>query len=293
MRNRFFVFILVFLLLTSTTFAIEQTLWLRLLELQKESYLAKKGEWRLSYGIGYGQDLINYPAINAYSYSTSYNIPISVSYGLTPKLELSLRSSISGNRKKVSILNMDSWYFAGGVGDTRLLAQYEWSAEKINRPQINVTVGLKIPTAPSPYDNLRPDQLPLGNGELASIIGLTFLKSSDPCVLYWGGEYEYNWGRDDFRSGDSIRYFGGLSTALNGQINFSLGLSGAILREDQVIEGGRARTVFGAEAKNRTGLVLGSTYILDPKFFIEPSIIVGLTDEEEDFSFSLGLTRKF
>lgn len=293
MTKKFFCFLLVLFLFTSETFAIEQSLWLRLLELQKESYLAKKGEWRLSMGIGYGQDLVNYPVFNAYSYSTSYNIPLSLSYGLTPKLELSVRSSVSGTRKKVSFLNGDSWYYAGGVGDTRLLAQYEWSAEKINRPQINVTVGLKIPTAPSPYDNLQAEQLPIGNGEPATIFGLTFLKSADPCVVYWGGEYEYNWGRDDFKSGDSIRYFGGLSTALNSQINLSLGLSGAILREAQVIEGGRFRAVFGAEAKNRTGLVIGSTYIADPKFFIEPSVIVGLTDEEEDFSFSLGLTRKF
>ncbi|MBI5699497.1 transporter [Candidatus Saganbacteria bacterium] len=293
MKKKLLGSLLALLLFATSSIAIEQTLWLRLLELQKESYLAKKGEWRLSYGFGYGQDLINYVTVNAYSYSTSYNIPLSLSYGLTPKLELSLRSSVSGTRKKVSFLNTDNWYYAGGVGDTRLLAQYEWSAEKINRPQINITVGLKVPTAPSPYDNLNEDQLPLGNGEMATIFGLTFLKSADPCVVYWGGEYEYNWGRDDFRSGDSIRYFGGLSTALNSQINLSIGLSGAILREDQVIEGGRAQTVFGAEAKNRTGLVLGTTYILDPKFFIEPSIIVGLTDEEEDFSFSLGLTRKF
>ena len=293
MKNKLIGSLLALFLFSSASVAIEQTLWLRLLELQKESYLAKKGEWRLSYGVGYGQDLINYPAINAYAYSTSYNLPLSLSYGLTPRLELSVRSSFSTTRKKVSILNVDSWYYAGGVGDTRLLAQYEWSAEKINRPQINVTIGLKIPTAPSPYDNLQPDQLPVGNGELASIIGITFLKSSDPCVLYWGGEYEYNWGRDDFKSGDAIRYFGGLSAALNSQINLSLGLSGAVLREDQVIEGGRARTVFGAEAKNRTGLTIGTTYIVDPKFFIEPSVIVGLTDEEEDFSFSLGLTRKF
>ena len=282
-----FIGILIFICfyLACSVQAIEQSLLLKLLELKRESYLARRGEVILDLVSSYSQDhtVIPWKVIN----SSSYDLSATVRLGISNRLEAYLRLPFSSLFKEEFVTDWQR-YRAVGMRDPTLGFEYELSQEKFNRPATYLTIGARLPLAKSSYDNLAEDELELGSGHYATNWGLSFLKSIDPCVIYWGLEYLWTFKKEKFDPADLINYYGGLGWSLNQQVSLNLGISGTVVGEDKRIISGVEQVE--SSAYNLTGMSIGSTFVINPNFCISPTLVLGITDEENDFLFSLGLS---
>ena len=274
-------------LLTSSALAIDQTLLLKLLELKRESYLSRRGEFSLDLVGSYSQDKSIIPWSVTKTYY--YNLNTTARLGLSDRLEVSLKVPFSSSLREVYISDW-STYRGSGVGDPSLNFQLEILSERINRPATYLTGGVRMPLARSSYDNPPPQEITFGSGHYALTGGLSFLKSIDPCALYWGLEYQWVAPRADFNPADNISYNMGLAWSLNQTVNLSLGMSGAVVGEDQKVISGVETPI--SSAYNVFGLALGSNVVVSPGLFLNPNLYIGLADEDTDFIFSLGITLR-
>jgi hypothetical protein len=287
MKRRLVIIILFLFVLVLSAEAIEQSLLLKLLELKRESYISKRGELYADLAPSYTQDQSVIPW--AITKNSSANLNLNMRLGMSNRLQASLQIPYSSLSRTIDT-NTRQYYKGTGLGDPSLSFQYELLSEKINRPNVYLVWGNTFPLGKSSHNNLAADELPTGSGYFSSSLGFSFLKSIDPCVVYWGGDYQWVFRRGDYDPGDVISYNGGIGVSLNQNINLSLGVVGAVTREDTQMVNGVEQTV--SSSSNRTGLVIGSTIIFNPDFYLTPSIIIGATQEENDFLFSFGITRK-
>jgi hypothetical protein len=283
MRKFISIMLLASMLFSSAALAIEQSLLLKLLELKRESYLAKRGEVALDLVLSYTQD---YSVVPWYVVkSSSYNMNANIRLGISNRLEATLRLPFTSMLRDEFVGSWET-YRAAGMRDPIVTFEYELLQERFNRPATYLVVGARLPLGRSSYDGLKSDELALGSGHYATNWGLSFLKSIDPCVVYWGLEYLWTLRRDDYDPADIISYNGGLAWSLNQQASLSLGISGAVVGEDKR-SGQPASTAY-----NTTALSIGTTFILSPNVYLNPTVMYGLTEEEDDFLFSFGLSMK-
>lgn len=275
------------LLFTGVSLAIDQTLLLKLLELKRESYLSRRGELSLDIAASYSQDKYLVPWSVTKSYY--YNLNTTLRLGVSDRLEVNLKVPFSSSLKEVFVTDWVN-YRGNGAGDPSFNFQLEILSERINRPATYLTGGVRMPLARSSYDNPPPNEIVFGSGHYALNGGLSFLKSIDPCALYWGLEYQWVAPRENFNPADSVSYNMGLAWSLNQAVSLSLGLSGAVVGEDKRIVSGMETPV--SSAYNITGLSLGSNVVVSPGLFLNPNLYMGLADEDTDFVFSLGLTLR-
>ncbi len=285
MKKPFYTFILLVICLACSAQAIEQSLLFKLLEIRRESYLQKPGEITLDITPYYVQDkaLVPWSIIKSYS----YNVNTSLRLGISHRLELSLKIPYSATFRETWVGSWESFH-GSGAGDPSLSFQYEIIQEKYNRPAVYLIGGLTMPTAKSYLDKIAANEIPIGLGHYSTNWGLTFLKSLDPCVAYWGGEYRWIIKRENYDPADLLTIYGGVGWSLNQQVNISLAFNDTIAGEDKLITDGAEKVV--SSAYNQASLCLGSTFIINPKFYINPSIILGMSDEESDYTFSLGFS---
>lgn len=271
MKRIFFVLVIMFLGLACVAEAIDQSLLLKLLELRRESYLTRRGEVSLDLVASYSQD---YSLVPWYlTKNMTCNLSANLRLGISNRLEASLRLPFS---LLVQDQFVTSWeaYRSSGMGDPTLAVEYEVLQERFNRPATYLTAGFRLPLGKSVYDDLGSNELALGSGHYAAHCGLSFLKSIDPCVVYWGAQYLWTFKRGEYDPEDVLSYNGGLGWSLNQRVNLSLGLSGSI------------------SAYHSASLSIGSTFVIDPAFYISPTVIMGLTEEEDDFLFSMGVSLR-
>jgi len=267
--------------------AIDQTLLLKLLELKRESYLNRRGELSIDITPVYSQDksLVPWTITKNYNYNLNTNFRL----GLSDRLEFSLLIPFTSMQKEQYVSAWET-YRGAGMGDPRFNFQYEMLSEKMNRPATYLTGGLRLPLGKSYFDGLPANELAPGSGYYATTWGLSFLKSIDPTALFWGFDYQWTFPREDYNPADIMGYNIGLAWALNQSVSLSLGLSGAVVGEDKQIVNGLEQTLN--PAYNITGLSIGSNVMVSSGLFLNPSVFFGLTDEESDLIFSMGMSLK-
>jgi len=84
-----------------------------------------------------------------------------------------------------------------GIGDVSVSFSYQPIKEGANTPAVLLSLGYKFKNAKSPFDievdqNGNPKDLPLGSGYQSIKLGVNFVKSIDPVVVYGGISYAYN-----------------------------------------------------------------------------------------------------
>lgn len=275
------------ILLEGAVLAIDQTLLLKLLELKRESYLNRRGELSIDITPVYSQDKSIVPWTITKNYN--YNLNTNIRLGLSDRLELSVLVPYTTMQKEV-FTNAWNTYRGAGMGDPRFTFQYEMLSEKVNRPATYLTGGLRLPMGKSYFDGVPVNELAPGSGYYATTWGLSFLKSIDPTALFWGFDYQWTFPRADYNPADILGYNLGLAWSLNQSVNLSLGLSGAVVGEDRQVVNGVEQTLN--PAYNISGLSVSSNVLVSSGVFVNPSIFFGLTDEESDFIFSLGMSLK-
>jgi hypothetical protein len=279
MIKKIIIVLLLTILTAGAARAINQALLLKLLELERESYLSKRGEINLDLTPAYTQDSLLVPW--ALTQSSLYSCGIGLRVGLSNRVELSLRQPYYYESKKTYT---GSWskMSGSGWGDTSLSLQLQILPESYNNPSTYLNFGASLPTARSQFSGLAPSEIAFGTGYFSCSTGLSFIKSIDPTVLYCGFDYQTNIKRDGYDPADTFSYNGGIGVAINQAVNLSFGLGGAVVGDD---------AIFGP-AYQRAAASIGATIIIDNDFYLSPLLSIGLTPEENDYAFTFSLTRK-
>ncbi|MCE7032329.1 transporter [Lysobacter sp. GX 14042] len=202
-----------------------------------------------------------------------------------------------------------------GLGDITLSANYRVFTERANWPDTVLTVGVTAPTGQEPYgvswrvlerdDDgfIRfavPEEEPTGSGAWQANVGMSFVKTADPAILFANFGYMHPFARrfDDLDNNpDTVNpgevwlgrsfYFGaGLAFAFNERTSLSLSVSDKLSARARTRydEGdGNWLKVIGSDA-NAAMFNLGVTYALSPNATFVTQLGIGLTPDAPDFS---------
>lgn len=202
-----------------------------------------------------------------------------------------------------------------GIGDVSLSANYRLFTERDRWPDTVLTVGVTAPTGQEPYgvswrvlerDDegfIRfavPEEEPTGNGVWQANMGLSFVKTADPAILFGNIGYiqPFEASFDDLdnnpetvnpgdvKLGRSFYFGAGLAFAFNERTSLSLSFSDRLSARARTRydEGdGRWTKVIGSDA-NAAMFNLGVTYALSPNATLVSQLGIGLTPDAPDFS---------
>ncbi|SIQ98426.1 transporter [Marinobacterium stanieri] len=194
-----------------------------------------------------------------------------------------------------------------GLGDITLTSAYQLFAETQSRPDIVWNLSVKAPTGKDPYgvdtkivedDNGNrleiPKQLPTGSGMWSLSTGLSFLKTTDPAILFANVGYTHNFSKNfggdtgEIRLGDSFNYGVGIAFAMNERMSLSMALSHRINLESEQ----NSSKIIGSDG-NAATFTTGVTYALSNRLSMLTSVGVGLTPDASDFSIGIKFPYRF
>ncbi len=186
------------------------------------------------------------------------------------------------------------------IGDIEASISYQIVREKGWVPDIVLNVRGKSRTGKDPY-GLRTEtvegtqrlaELPTGSGHYGVSAGLTFVKSSDPAVLFFSVGYFYNFKRTvgvqggvDYgkvKPGDSIEFGFGMAYALSERLSTSLSYQQRI---------GFKTKQNGSKVVNsdvNVGTVyIGISHVVTERASVSVSVGIGLTKDAPDVTLEL------
>jgi hypothetical protein len=194
-----------------------------------------------------------------------------------------------------------------GMGDIELYLYYHLLKEGTWAPWVPdaiVRTGVKFPTGIDPYGLTRtnipglglvPTQFPTGTGCYGTSVGVTFIKSVEPAVVFLNLAYFYNFARDVGVAGSPPTDFGTIK--IGNTIEYSIGLIFAI-QERLSINFAIDQRITGKTKQNGNGLVdtqinavtfnIGATYTVSKNFAVDMTVGIGLSPDAPGVSF---LTR--
>jgi hypothetical protein len=196
----------------------------------------------------------------------------------------------------------------GDFGDVSFGAFYRLFTEQGSRPDTVLSLRLKTPTGKDPYgikfvtvadsgQNLTvPTELPTGNGVWSITPGISFIKTTDPAILFANFSYTYNFERSfsdistspgmrtkaDVDLGDSFALGAGFAFALNEKLSASMSYSHRITRETSIKQSGQSEVdVNGSDAS--AGLLnFGISYSLGDNLTMSGNVGIGITPDAPD-----------
>ena len=201
---------------------------------------------------------------------------------------------------------------ADGLGDVSAGAHYQLVKESGSTPDIVGNIRIKAPTGRHPYGvkvitptgntNLTvPTELPTGNGVWAAQVGLSFLKTLDPAIVFTNFALTHNFKKSfsdissaqgvvtpgDIDLRNAIQWGGGIAFAVNERLGLSFAFS------DLISERARTRTagqnwqkIVGSNA-NAATFSVGVSYATSASSSIIASLGMGLTTDAPDYQVTL------
>lgn len=199
---------------------------------------------------------------------------------------------------------------SSGLGDITLSSSYQLFPETEGRPDVVWNLSVKAPTGTDPYEmdtvllatdgfgnEIRvPEELPTGNGMWSLSTGLSFLKTTDPAILFANVGYTHNFSNDfdiagqnvEISLGDSFNYGVGMAFALNERMSMSMALSHKISLESER----DGQKIFGSDG-NAATFTTGVTYALSDRLSMLTSVGFGLTPDASDFNIAVRFPYRF
>jgi hypothetical protein len=190
------------------------------------------------------------------------------------------------------------------LGDLESYLYYQLLKEGTWRrwvPDTVVRVGARFPTGQDPYSIKReylpqfggyiPVGFPTGTGAWGTSVGVTFIKSADPAVLFVNFAYYYNFARDvgvagnppvnygDIKLGNTFEYSIGLIFALQERLSLNFSL----LERVTTSTTSNGRTLPNTNL-NAIVFNIGSTYVVSPRFTLDFLVGIGLSDDAPQVS---------
>jgi hypothetical protein len=256
---------------------------------------------------------INLGAVEASSDSRSIAVMAAdVRYGLFDGFELEARIPYTWSDDRATVLSQgpsgsatQSLYLQdSGLGDIEFGARYQINRGLDDWPIFVANAKIKLDNGMGPYDIKRDSagiaqQIALGSGFMAVQGGVSFLKVSDPAVLFGSLTYVYQVAKDINQNiggvfvggvdpSSSIGMNLGFGFAVNPEFSFSFGYSHSYVLPQYTVLGGTQQHTNSIQVGS---LTLGIAYRLSPKLSLNTNFEFGVTADAPDmravFSFPL------
>ena len=249
-------------------------------------------------------------------------------YGVTNRLQATLtlpflyrRSEfVSGGVGFVpTTLSSSTVTASPGLGDVYGGIYYKLFRETVNRPDVIWNLRVKAPTGSNPYgiklvqpdpnntNLLVPTSLPTGDGLWAVSTGFSFLKTSDPAILFTSVNYMHYFARHfgdisntagtvqpgKVQLGDIFQYGLGLAFALNDRMSISFSYAQAFAQKArQKADGQNWSSIVGSDA-NAATFNVGLTYGLSEHTTMVTNLGIGLTRDAPNVVLSMKFPYSF
>ncbi len=243
-------------------------------------------------------------------------------WGATPRLQFDLQVPYlyrvtkyrSRGQELSSLTTSEVDSEADGLGDASIGISYRLFPETLNRPDIVWNARVTAPTGTEPYgidivemdstnNNLNvPITLPTGTGLWSASSGFSFVKTSDPAILFASINYT-RYLADDFddigsdpettrpgriQLGDAYQLALGVAFALNDRLSYSFSYAQQYFKQAKIDDIKQVTTDAVTGTFN-----LGVTYALTERLAMVTSLGLGLTGDTSDYSFSIKFPYRF
>ena len=253
--------------------------YLRELFRRESSALLQQGQLELSTGLHYASTL------SASSRVRGFTIPLGLGFGLSRETEVGVEIPFKFMAQELFQEASAVDDRKAGFGDLEISVKHWFLKETSAWPDLIAALTLTAPTG-NAGTLLNPRDISLGNGHWSAGPHLSFIKSSDPAILYGGIGYTYNFSHTDaaieIRNGAEFNYNFGLGLAFNQSLSLSSTVTGNYGQGTEYVGIGTLRST------EPISLNLGMTYRLNSSSILSPSITFGLNDDAPDSS--LGVT---
>lgn len=263
---------------------------IRRIFLRQSSVLLNPGEKEVEAGFSYLSNQLSVAIYNARF--RQFQVPISLRIGLWNRAEGFVTLPLTYAKQEFSFADDSTSQTTSGIGDATAGFNYELFRETAFWPDMVASLSVKAPTGDEPGE----EGLSTGSGHWSGSLGMQFIKTSDPVVLFWGLRYTHafsarhflNDGVYDVQPGDIADYNFGFGFAVNDRISLGTQVSGSYQWKTKT--DGRA---FPGSSGETVSLRSALTYRVSKKTYIEPSLAIGLNDETADFVMGFAVTRRF
>ncbi len=254
--------------------------------LRESLVLLQPGETQLEFSLEYLRDQFSNVRTRAGSLRTTARV------GLPGEFEVFLEAPFSWHEQEVFVVGPGSTVREiadenSGIGDISAGLNFEIAGESADWPSILGTVSYTEPTGEEPdLDGplaavLGPGSIALSQGRRNATGGLTFVRSSDPGVLFGGLYFTYfdkeSLGGIEIEDGHLFIYRFGTGFAVNDQLTLSGLFTGAFRTKTKL----NGKTVPQSDVEP-LALRVGITHSFSTKRYIEPSVIFGLNEDAAD-----------
>jgi hypothetical protein len=221
-----------------------------------------------------------------------FQLPLTLRIGLLDRIEGFVSMPISYSQQELSFADSSTKKDKFGIGDATAGLNFDIYRESASWPEIITNLRVRAPTGDQPQEG----GLSLGSGHWAGAVGVQFIKTSDPVVLFWGFQYTHEFAarhffndRDhDVQPGETIGYNFGLGFAVNENVSLSAQVSGSYQWETQ----SDGTTVSGSSTEP-VSLRAALTYRISKNSYMEPSVTIGFNNDTPNFVIGLSATRRF
>jgi hypothetical protein len=221
-----------------------------------------------------------------------FQLPLAARIGLLDGVEGFFAIPIAYVQQELSFagdtMKQNKW----GFGDATAGFNAEIFRETAHWPEIIAAASLRAPTGGTPQE----EAISLGSGHWSGGLGVQFIKTADPVILFWGINYTHefpaqhfsNDGMHKVRPGETIGYNFGFGFAVNENVSLSTQVSGSYQGEAKA-DGIK----ISGSSSEPVGLRAALTYRYSKNTFIEPSLSIGLDDDSPDFVLGVSATHRF
>jgi hypothetical protein len=221
-------------------------------------------------------------------------------YGILDPLEFDLKVPYSFRKDSYNIgsgentVNKD--VSDSGIGDIEGTLLWQLASEKGARPDIIANVRVKSDTGKDPFEvatetiqgiPVPEDELPNGSGFWAVEPSFTFVKTTDPAVLFMNLGYFWHIKRNidnvgDVDPSDSFNFSVGSSIALNDKFIISTAYEQKWFTEASINSVNQEDTDV-----NIGSISFGGSYVLNDRSSFNISVSIGMTPDSPDTQLSL------
>ncbi|MGY2224672.1 transporter [Pseudomonas gingeri] len=263
--------------------------------------LLSPSEYELDLGLAYKQSRIQYGLPTAgYFQKSSYTArQLELRSALRAGLFASVEGYLSVPVTYSHIQDVSSNEYVRSTNELRMAdiafgAQYQILHESTKAPAISFTLDVTAPTGKQRYNDIEnrwKDPLNNGSGHWSIAPGLTFVRTTDPAILFGGVSYQYHFPNTidgyHLQPGWVLRSYIGAGFALNERLSLGSRLSHAYranLRADH-------ETIQGSHS-DPLDLSLIASYRVSDDWVISPEITFGLNDDSGPAAISVNLKRR-
>lgn len=207
---------------------------------------------------------------------------ISVPFGYTNIEQVSTNEYVRQN---------ESW----NIGDISFGAGYQLSHETAKLPAISTTLAVSAPTGKKRYRDLTKNWLDpsdTGSGHWTVSPGVSFVRTTDPAILFGGVNFQYSAPRkiDGYRikPGWGAGFYIGMGFALNEHLSFGTRISYSHQSRIEV----DGQKIYGSDS-DPVDISFSASYRLYDGLIATPQVTFGLNDDAGKTAMSIRLRKQF